>query len=81
MDARYDFVDYLPGQWVRVESSWVAAVRWSVNGVLEVRTDRGKTLPYGGVPEGVFRRLLEAESKGTFVNRVVKPGYDFLGER
>ena len=32
---------------------------------------------YGGVPPDVFAALAEAESKGTFLNTVVKPCYPF----
>jgi lysyl-tRNA synthetase class 2 len=37
--------------------------------------DSNGTYVYEGVPQWVYRHLLEAESKGRFLNRVIKPRY------
>ncbi len=65
-----------PGDWIEVTSSWVAAVRWLPPSRLEIRTKAGKVLPYDA-PEAELKRLLEAGSVGTYVNRVIKIRYPF----
>lgn len=68
--------------WVRVDSSAVSAFIWfeDRSGVpqLDVRwRESGKVYRYRGVPEDVYRRLLDAGSRGAFINREIKPVYPF----
>lgn len=69
--------------WYAVASSWVAAVRRDQSGRLDVRTRKGETLHYDGVPEAEFQRLLRVAasggSVGTYVNRVIKSNYWHAG--
>lgn len=60
-----------------VDSSAIAAVGYDAAArELYVRFIDGETYIYEAVPERVFDDLLEAESKGRFVNLHVKPAYD-----
>jgi hypothetical protein len=61
---------------VLVISSVLEAVGFDPDhGELHVRFRDGGTYVYAGVPERVFRELLEAGSKGGFFANVIKPGY------
>ncbi len=61
-----------------VESSWVAAIGYdTAKQEAYVELIEGGRYAYLGVPAEVWRDFLAAESKGTFVNLVLKPGYDF----
>jgi hypothetical protein len=42
-----------------------------------VEFDGSGTYAYLGVPPGVFAELIRAESKGTFVNEVIKRRYPY----
>jgi SAM-dependent methyltransferase len=58
--------------WQSVESTAVEAYRWQ-DGVLELRfLDNSQVYEYA-CDEALLARFLAAESKGTFVNRVLKP--------
>lgn len=37
----------------------------------------GQTYVYWGVEEAVFHELMNSPSKGSFVNSVIKQGYDY----
>ncbi|WP_082880736.1 KTSC domain-containing protein [Eikenella sp. NML99-0057] len=43
--------------------------------VLEVRFKHGGCYQYHGVPEGVYRELLNAPSKGRYLHYQIKPFY------
>ena len=43
--------------------------------LLKVRFRNGRTYYYVDVPEPAHRELLEAESKGKYLNEVIKPNY------
>ena len=61
---------------VPVESSAVEAVGYDPEDRdLYIRYVGGAVYAYVDVPEDRYRALLEADSKGTFVNREIKPHY------
>jgi hypothetical protein len=53
------------------------AIEWAQwkNNILSVKYRGGDAYDYFGVPESVYRDYKEAESKGQFINFVVKPNY------
>ena len=58
------------------DSSSVAAGGYDArSGTLRLRYIDGDAYDYRNVPSAVFEDLLDAESKGRFVNRHVKPYY------
>jgi hypothetical protein len=59
-----------------VESSWVAAIGYD-RGAQEVYVEliEGGVYAYRPVPATIWRDFEAADSKGTFVNDVLKPGY------
>ena len=62
-----------------MSSSSIAAAGYDAEGqVLRVRFVGGATYDYFGVPNHVFKALLDAPSKGRFVNWQVKPCYRFM---
>ena len=62
---------------ISVLSSSIAAVGYDAElHELHVRFVGGATYAYLDVPGDVFRSLLQSASKGAFVNRELKPGYD-----
>jgi KTSC domain len=59
-----------------VDSGAIAAVGYDAEAdELHVRFAHGGTYVYAQVPELVYRILLKAESKGAYLNKVVKPTY------
>ena len=44
---------------------------------LYVRFVKGPTYVYHGVPEDVYQELMAATSKGSYLNRIIKPNYQF----
>ena len=61
----------------RVDSSGVVSVGyddWSKT--LEIEFPGGAVYDYAHVPEMLYRDLLEAESKGRFVNLYIKPYFE-----
>ncbi len=61
-----------------VESSWVAAIGYDEDRrEVYVALLDGRRYAYVGVPASVWRDFTAAESKGTFVNEVLKAGYRF----
>jgi hypothetical protein len=60
----------------RVESSWVAAIGYDEEREeTHVELIEGGLYAYLGVPQAVWLAFAAAESKGTFVNEALKPGY------
>jgi KTSC domain len=59
-----------------VQSSWVAAIGYD-RGAQELYVEliEGGTYAYRPVPVTIWRDFEAAESKGTFVNEVLKQGY------
>jgi len=55
------------------------AIEWAHwrNNILSVKYRGGDAYDYFGVPESVYRDYKEAESKGQFINFVVKPNYAY----
>lgn len=55
------------------------AIEWAAwnNGVLSVKYQGGEAYDYLDVPEWVYRELKAAESKGRFVNFVIKPNFHY----
>jgi hypothetical protein len=43
---------------------------------LYIEFKEGRTYVYSPVPETTYRELLDADSKGSYFNREVKPKYD-----
>jgi hypothetical protein len=64
----------------RLESSSIASIAYAPDEeLLEVQFRRtGHFYDYLGVPPETFRALMEAESKGTFLNEVIKPNFDHI---
>jgi hypothetical protein len=61
---------------LRIHSTSIAAAGYDPDAqMLRVRFIGGGTYDYLDVPADVFRRLLDAPSKGRFVNWHVKPRY------
>jgi len=60
-------------------SSSIASITYDPDdGLLEIEFRRtGHIYDYFGVPRDIYRALMDAESKGTFVNRVLKPNFDY----
>jgi hypothetical protein len=62
---------------VEVESSAISSIGYdSEASELYVRFRGGEAYTYRGVPEAEWLALCEAESKGAFVNRTIKPQYE-----
>lgn len=60
-----------------VDSSNVEAVGYDAdNGAIYVRFLGGDTYVYSGADQGAFEELLNAESVGSYFNRVIKPNYE-----
>ena len=60
-----------------VNSSNVEAVGYDAeNGAIYVRFQGGGTYVYSGADQGTFDELLNADSVGSYFNRVIKPNYD-----
>jgi hypothetical protein len=60
-----------------VESSWVAAIGYEQSTrEVHVTLLDGAAYAYASVPPELWRLFLAAQSKGTFVNEVLKPRYD-----
>lgn len=62
-----------------VESTSLEAVGYDADArELHVRfSSSGKTYVYYAVEEPVYRELMQAESKGAYVNRRIKPRYRY----
>jgi hypothetical protein len=63
---------------IYVDSSNIEAVRYDENTQeLHVQFLSGGYYVYHDVPRGIFDELLSAPSKGSFLNREIKPVYQF----
>lgn len=61
-----------------VNSSNVEAVGYDAeNGAIYVRFLSGDTYVYAGADQGTFEELLNADSVGSYLNRVIKPNYEY----
>lgn len=59
-----------------VDSSAIEMIGYDpVEPALTVRYRGGRSYLYPGVPEHLYRQLMNAESKGAFMNRYIKPNY------
>ena len=59
-------------------SSSIVAAGYSANDrVFRARFPRGREYDYLNVPPKVYRGVLDADSKGRFVNLQIKPHYDY----
>ena len=60
-------------------SSSIASITYDPNdGLLEIEYRRtGQIYDYFDVPRDIYRALMDAESKGAFINRFLKPNYDY----
>ena len=62
----------------RVESSSINSIGYDqTRRVLEIEFTGGDVYAYGDVPPIVYDRLMTAESKGRFVNYVIKPNFSY----
>lgn len=60
-----------------VNSSNVEAVGYDAdNGAIYVRFLSGDTYVYSGADQSTFEQLLNADSVGSYLNRVIKPNYE-----
>ena len=63
-------------KWIPVKSSAMTAIRYRAAGKkLDVMWNGDTPHEYTNVPQSKFLAALEAESKGKFVNQVIKPNY------
>jgi len=59
-------------------SSVVAAIRYdTVTSILRVIYVSGSVYDYKRVPEKVYKEMRTASSKGEFLNKHIKPNYEF----
>jgi len=56
-----------------VTSSWIAAIGYADTHEVHVELIDGATYVYEQVPEAIWRAFVAADSKGRFVNAVLKP--------
>ncbi len=61
-----------------LDSSSLASISYDPKAnLLEVVFRRtGHIYDYFGVPRSIYRDLMDAESKGAFLNQVIKPNFD-----
>jgi hypothetical protein len=67
------------GEWVNVQSSAVREVRYRAREkkLDLIYSDEDCTYEYYDVPRSKFRALMQADSKGQFVNKEIKPKYPY----
>lgn len=59
-------------------SSVVAAIRYDINtSTLRIIYVSGSVYDYKDVPEKVYNEMKKAFSKGEFLNKEIKPNYEF----
>ena len=62
-----------------VSSSSVSMIGYDADTqALEVQYNNGGVYQYQGVPQDVFDQLMNAPSKGTFINQQIKNSYVFV---
>jgi hypothetical protein len=65
-------------KWIRVRSSAVREVRYDERTrKLQLIFSAGDPYEYRNVPRSKYRALMQAESKGKFVNAEIKPRYPY----
>lgn len=58
-----------------VSSSDIASIGYDVSrGTLEVKFNKGSVYQYSGVPESVYRGLMNASSHGSYFDANIKKG-------
>jgi hypothetical protein len=63
---------------VWVDSSNIEAIGYDGDNLeLWVQFLNGRTYVYDSVPAHVFDELMASPSKGSYFNRIIKPGYQF----
>jgi len=62
--------------WVYVDSSNIEAVRY-LNGELQVRFLNGSSYAYSDVPQDIYDEFVNAPSKGSYLNRMIKGVYSY----
>ncbi|MBV4358957.1 KTSC domain-containing protein [Pinibacter aurantiacus] len=61
-----------------VKSSAISSIGYNAEKkVLEIEYFSGDVYDYFDVPEHIFNELMQAESKGTFANKMIKDHYEF----
>lgn len=61
-----------------VQSTNVSSLGYDpASGTLEVEFLKGTIYQYFGVPQGIYDQLMEAPSKGQFINTYIKNAYAF----
>jgi len=59
-------------------SSVVAAIRYDANtNTLRIIYVSGSVYDYKNVPEKIFKEMKTTSSKGEFLNKQIKPNYEF----
>lgn len=62
----------------KVESSNIDAIGYDYQEeILIVRFNSGATYEYYGVPEAMYKAIMDADSKGKFLNKNIKNAYDY----
>jgi hypothetical protein len=74
----YDLADVPEDGWVALKSSNVIGANWRGDGVLWIRFNASFYV-YSGVPESVYRGLIEASSHGKYHAANIKNKYVFSG--
>jgi hypothetical protein len=68
----------MTSDWQYVDSSSIEAIRYdSDNTELYVQFISGATYVYSNVDESTVAEFLDADSKGSYFNRIIKPSYDY----
>jgi len=62
-------------EFVKVESSNISQVAFNEGLIVEYKS--GVKYKYKEVPEETYKKLLEAESKGRFINQEIKGKFEF----
>jgi hypothetical protein len=64
--------------WVYVDSSNIEAVCYLEDSrELQVRFINGSTYSYSDVPQEIYEELINAPSKGSYLNRMIKGIYSY----
>lgn len=66
----------MPVEMRPVDSSAIASIGFEQDsGELHVLFHSGRTYAYEDVPESTFQEFLAADSKGSYLNREIKPNF------
>jgi len=64
--------------WVYIDSSNIEAICYVEDArELQVRFLNGSTYSYADVPQEIYEELLNAPSKGSYLNRMIKGVYNY----